>query len=106
MPMRDLNISTKAGLAVLSDKWYALILLNLTSSANDFMQLRNTVRGISTFNLLLKLNELTELNLVTSTNDYHYQLTSEGQDFQQTLLALTSWGKQQLTRTLPVNHRS
>lgn len=81
MPMRDLNISTKAGLAVLSDKWYALILLNLTSSASDFMQLRNAVRGISTFNLLLKLNELTELNLVTSTNDYHYQLTSGGGRF-------------------------
>lgn len=106
MSMHDLNISTKAGLAVLSDKWSALILLNLTTSASDFMQLRNAVRGISTFNLLLKLNELTELNLVISPTDYHYQLTSEGQDFQQMLVVLTSWGQHRLTRTLPVNHHS
>ncbi len=30
MVMRDLNMGTKAGLAVISDKWSALILLNLT----------------------------------------------------------------------------
>lgn len=106
MTMRDLKIGTKAGLTVLSNRWYALILLNLTDAASDFMQLRNAVRGISTFDLLIKVNELVDLKLVTSTADYHYQLSSTGQHFQQTLLDLTTWGDQRLARTLQINHHS
>lgn len=106
LSMQDLNIGTKAGLAVISDKWYALILLNLTDSQRDFMQLRRAVRGISTFNLLLKLNELVDLKLVVSAVDYQYQLSLDGQYLQQMLLNLSAWGDRQLTRTLPVKPHS
>lgn len=106
MSMRDLNIGTKAGLAVVSEKWYALILLNLSDSASDFMQLRNAIRGISTVNLLIKLNELVDLKLVIPAADYHYQLSLDGQYLQQMLLNLSAWGDRQLTRTVPVRHHS
>lgn len=104
MAIRDLNIGTKAGLAVISDKWYALILLNLSGDAEDFMQLRTTVRGISTFNLLIKLQELGELGLVHA-DDYQYRLTLDGQFLQQMLSHLEAWGNRQLTRSVPLQQR-
>ncbi|MTV81544.1 winged helix-turn-helix transcriptional regulator [Secundilactobacillus folii] len=102
MVMRDLNIGTKAGLAVISDKWYALILLNLSDQLEEFMTLRTDLRGISTFNLLLKLQELGELGLVY-TKDYHYRLTLDGQYLQQMLTNLSAWGDRQLTRSVALH---
>ncbi|GAA3618613.1 winged helix-turn-helix transcriptional regulator [Secundilactobacillus similis DSM 23365 = JCM 2765] len=99
MVMRDLNMGTKAGLAVISDKWSALILLNLTGDYQGFMTLRESVRGIGTFKLLIKLATLTRLGLVADTSDYQYKLTLDGQYFQQVLLNLDGWGDRQLRQT-------
>lgn len=104
LTMRDLNIGTKAGLAVISNKWYALILTNLSAEEQDFMNLRHAVRGISTFNLLIKVRELCDLNLVHD-NDYHYTLTLDGQYLQQMLNNLEAWGNRKLSQTMPLHQQ-
>ncbi|MFC6181644.1 winged helix-turn-helix transcriptional regulator [Lactiplantibacillus daowaiensis] len=97
MVMRDLNIGTKVGLALLTDKWNALTLSNLTTTPAGFMVLRENVRGISTLKLLTVLAKLTQLDLVVSTDDYQYSLTPAGQQFQQSLATLETWGNQVIT---------
>lgn len=99
MVVRDTSIGTQAGLAVLSNRWYALILQNLDSDYQDFMTLREQVRGISTFKLLIALSNLTNLRLVDSTQDYQYRLTLDGQAFQNELNRLENWGNRQLHQT-------
>lgn len=94
--MRDLNIGTKLGLAVLSDRWYGLVLCNLTATPADFMTLRRRVRGIGTLKLLTVLAKMNNLQLVTESDHYRYQLTPTGLTLQQSLRALESWGDQMI----------
>ncbi|MFC6163329.1 winged helix-turn-helix transcriptional regulator [Lactiplantibacillus dongliensis] len=95
--MRDLNIGTKVGLELLTDKWNALTLSNLTAEAAGFMVLREKVRGISTLKLLTVLAKLEQLDLVTSTETYEYGLTATGVKLQQDLANLEAWGNRVIT---------
>ncbi|BDZ31912.1 HxlR family transcriptional regulator [Lactiplantibacillus brownii] len=97
MVMRDLNIGTKVGLELLTNKWNALTLSNLTAVPVDFMVLRNRVRGISTLKLLTVLAKLEQLDLVISTSNYTYGLTDEGMTLQHDLAHLESWGNRVIT---------
>ncbi|MGF7436851.1 winged helix-turn-helix transcriptional regulator [Lentilactobacillus senioris] len=96
MAMHDVNFSTHVGLEIIADKWNALILRQLTSEFIPFMELRTAIRGISTFNFLLKLEQLEELNLVTSNTDYEYRLTANGQQIQRILAHIETLGRQAL----------
>ncbi|AVK63763.1 HxlR family transcriptional regulator [Lactobacillus sp. CBA3606] len=97
MVMRDLNIGTKIGLELLTDKWYALTLSNLAAQPVDFMVLRQRVRGLSTLKLLTVLAKLTELKLVVSTADYAYGLTPTGLELKTSLVQLEAWGNRAIT---------
>ncbi|WP_318765279.1 winged helix-turn-helix transcriptional regulator [Lactiplantibacillus carotarum] len=96
MVMRDLNIGTKVGLALLNDRWSALTLSNLTATPMDFMTLRQRVRGLSTLKLLTVLAKLNEFGLVTESAPYQYQLTGSGLALQRSLQTLESWGDQMI----------
>ncbi|WP_125580182.1 winged helix-turn-helix transcriptional regulator [Levilactobacillus cerevisiae] len=102
MALTQLNLGSELGLEVLHQRWYALILYQLAPVPTDFMELRRTVRGISTFNLLLRLNHLIAMGLIETipTDDYSYQLTDDGVQFHQILTTLEDWGDQQLIRDL------
>lgn len=97
MVMRELTIGTKVGLELLTDKWSVLTLCNLTATPADFMVLRRQVRGISTLKLLTLLAKLEQLDLVASTPDYAYGLTSEGIVLQRDLAHLEAWGNRVIT---------
>lgn len=94
MVMRDLNIGTKVGLALLNDRWYALALSNLSGQPQDFMVLRRRVRGLSTLKLLTVLAKLEQLGLVLESEHYHYRLTGIGLELQKSLQELEAWGDQ------------
>lgn len=96
MATHHLSLGTQAGLAVLSDQWYALIIQRLNNDFTDFMTLREAVRGISTFKILISLSKLDQMGLINSNADYQYRLTPNGQYFQQVLNQLETWGNQQL----------
>lgn len=96
MAVHDIDFSTQVGLEIITDKWNALILTRLTPEFTPFMNLRTEIRGISTFNFLLKLEQLEELNLVTSNDQYEYQLTLTGQQLKQILSQIDSLGQRAL----------
>ncbi|RRK10563.1 HxlR family transcriptional regulator [Lactiplantibacillus garii] len=97
MVMRDLNIGTKVGLALLNDRWYALVLSNLTDQPADFMLLRRRVRGLGTLKLLTVLAKMNQLGLVTEREHYRYQLTTTGLELQRSLQELEAWGNRAIT---------
>ncbi|WP_137625404.1 winged helix-turn-helix transcriptional regulator [Lactiplantibacillus pingfangensis] len=97
MVMRDLNIGTKIGLALLSNKWHALALSQLQATPVDFMILRRQIRGLSTLKLLTVLVKLEQLGLVVSTPAYAYGLTAEGLVLQHDLAHLEAWGDRVIT---------
>ncbi|MFB9769069.1 winged helix-turn-helix transcriptional regulator [Lactiplantibacillus modestisalitolerans] len=92
MVMRDLNIGTKVGLALLNDRWYALVLSNLGTEAVDFMVLRRRVRGLSTLKLLTVLAKMQQLGLISEEAHYQYRLTATGAELGQSLAELEAWG--------------
>ncbi|ANZ66731.1 winged helix-turn-helix transcriptional regulator [Secundilactobacillus paracollinoides] len=96
MTKHDISVSTRVGLELLNNKWYALILTNLTADFSDFMILRKKIRGISTLNLLLALTKLISLGLVADDDEYAYRLLHDGVEMQHILFSLHDWGKQQL----------
>lgn len=102
MALTQLNLGSELGLEILHQRWYALILYQLDTAPTDFMALRQTVRGISTFNLLLRLKQLTDWGLIESIpeDDYSYRLTSNGHLFHGILIALEGWGNQTLVHKL------
>ncbi|NLR09376.1 MULTISPECIES: helix-turn-helix domain-containing protein [Lactobacillaceae] len=104
MALTQLNLGSELGLEILHQRWYALILYQLAPAPTDFMDLRVTVRGISTFNLLLRLKHLTEWGLVETLpeDDYSYRLTANGKMFHQILLELEDWGNDTLENNLAI----
>jgi len=102
MALTQLNLGSELGIEVLHQRWYALILYQLDPEPTDFMELRRTVRGISTFNLLLRLKQLADLGLIETlaNDDYSYQLTDSGYMFHNILLSLEHWGTATLTHEL------
>ena len=102
MALTQLNLGSELGLEILHQRWYALVLYQLDTAPTDFMELRRTVRGISTFNLLLRLKTLTDWGLITPIpkDDYSYRLTASGVMFHNILTSLEDWGNQQLVHEL------
>ncbi len=93
---RDISVGTRVGLELINNKWYALILTNLTDDFSDFMILRKKIRGISTLNLLLAISKLMTLGLITDDDEYAYRLLPAGVAMQNVLNTLHHWGNQQL----------
>lgn len=104
MALTQLNLGSELGLEILHQRWYALILYQLAPVPTDFMDLRVTVRGISTFNLLLRLKHLTEWRLIETLpeDDYSYRLTASGEMFHQILRELEDWGNDTLENNLAI----
>lgn len=104
MALTQLNLGSELGLEILHQRWYALVLYQLVPAPTDFMDLRVTVRGISTFNLLLHLKNLTEWGLVETLpeDDYSYRLTPTGEMFHHILLELENWGNETLENNLAI----
>ncbi|WP_158727521.1 winged helix-turn-helix transcriptional regulator [Levilactobacillus enshiensis] len=102
MALTQLNLGSELGVEVLNQRWYSLILYQLGPQPTDFMALRRTVRGISTFNLLLQLKQLTDLRLIETiaNDDYSYRLTDSGYMLHNILLSLEHWGNETLTYEL------
>lgn len=96
MAVHDINFSTHVGLEIIADKWNALILTHLNPEFIPFMELRTAIRGISTFNFLLTLEQLEALNLVASNTDYEYRLTANGLQIQRVLAQISNLGQQAL----------
>ncbi len=104
MALTQLNLGSELGLEILHQRWYALILYQLDPIPTDFMDLRVTVRGISTFNLLLRLKHLKEWGLIETLpeDDYSYRLTRTGVMFHQILRKLEDWGNDTLENNLAI----
>lgn len=104
MALTNINLGSELGLEILHQRWYALVLYQLDAQPTDFMELRRTVRGISTFNLLLRLKKLTEWGLIETIpdDDYSYRLTISGVMFHQILTSLEDWGNTTLRHELKI----
>ncbi|MFD1549466.1 winged helix-turn-helix transcriptional regulator [Levilactobacillus fuyuanensis] len=104
MALTQLNLGSELGLEILHQRWYALVLYQLDPAPTDFMDLRVTVRGISTFNLLLRLKRLKEWGLIETLpeDDYSYRLTKAGEMFHQILRELEDWGNDTLENNLAI----
>lgn len=95
MTVRDISFGSKVGLSILSDKWYMLVLQFLTEESKPFMAVRNAIRDISTFNLLIILSKLESMKLLSS-EDYEYQLTSDGVKAQALISQIEQFGNQEV----------
>lgn len=104
MPLTQLNLGSELGVEILHHRWYALVLYQLTEDPTEFMDLRQSIRGISTFNLFTTLHKLEDWGLVDAfeDDDYHYQLTSNGAMFHRILHDFESWGNHELTNNLAI----
>ena len=90
MADRNINFSTRVGLSIISNKWYALTLSHL-DGPTPFMDLRTAIRGISTFNFLQELANLERMGLLTD-EDFVYQLTPQGTKVKQALSQIERLG--------------
>lgn len=85
-------------LAVLGNKWTALILRDLTEGPQRFTELQNSLHKISPRSLSQRLDELEAYKIVTkrhfaeSPPRVEYTLTQKGQDFIPILKSMADWG--------------
>jgi DNA-binding HxlR family transcriptional regulator len=86
-------IKKTAGL--LSDIWTILIIRELILSDQRFCELENSLSGISTRTLTLKLKKLIEEKLVEKT-DTNYILTKKGRKLSEVFDAMNAYGKKYL----------
>jgi DNA-binding HxlR family transcriptional regulator len=101
--MQALKIEQKPGclkttLAILGDKWTALILRDLSTRPETFSNLEKTLVGISPRTLSQRLNKLeTERIISKSLYCQHpprckYSLTKKGTELLSVLIAMSNWG--------------
>jgi len=80
---------------MLSDTWTILIIRDLISSEKRFCELENSLIGISTRTLTLKLNKLVKEALVKKSA-LNYELTKKGQKLTTIFDAMDRYGKEYL----------
>lgn len=85
-------------LAVLGNKWTALIILNLCDGTLRFSQIQNALPTISPRTLSQRLDELEADNIITKRvyaevpPKVEYSLTAKGQDLIPILRSMADWG--------------
>ena len=77
---------------LLSDTWTMLIIRDLLSNKMRFSELENSLDGISSRTLALKLKRLEEEKIIGKI-DFHYFLTKNGKKLKKVMNAMESWGK-------------
>ena len=88
-----------AALAVLGDKWTALIVKELSEGCARFSTLENNLKGISPRTLSQRLDAMQECKLITkkSFNEVpprvEYTLTQKGKDLLPILRSMADWGE-------------
>jgi DNA-binding HxlR family transcriptional regulator len=86
-------VAKTAGL--LSDTWTMLIIRDLLKGKMRFCECEDSLVGISSRTLTLKLKRLEEEGIVTKS-DMHYALTAQGKKLKKVIDAMESWGKDAL----------
>lgn len=92
-------------LSVFGDKWTALIVRDLCSGAKRFSQLEKSLSGISPRTLSQRLDMLESENIITKkvfsepTLRTEYSLTQKGEDCEDILKQMASWGEKYSTQS-------
>lgn len=81
---------------LLSDKWTMLIVRDLLSGPKRFCELEQSLKGISTRTLTLKLKKLDAEKIVKKTKDDGYATTDKGRGLQPIEKAMMLYGKRYL----------
>jgi len=84
---------------LLSDVWTMLIMYTLQNKPMRFCKLQNTLDGISTRTLTLKLKKLESLDLITKNADGAYIATEKGTGLSTVIRAMKKYGEKELTNT-------
>lgn len=77
---------------LMSDTWTMLIIRDLLKGDMRFGEIENSLSGISSRTLTLKLKKL-ELENIIIKSDLHYRLTPSGKKLNKVIVAMESWGK-------------
>lgn len=77
---------------LMSDTWTMLIIRDLLKGEMRFSELENSLSGISSRTLTLKLKKLEQAGIV-GKSQLHYKLTSSGKKLNKVIVAMESWGK-------------
>ena len=85
-------------LCILGNKWTALIVMQLASGPQRFLQLENSLPGISPRTLSQRLDDLEASSIITKKNytqmppRVDYTLTNKGKDLIPILKSMAAWG--------------
>lgn len=88
----------KSALAVIGEKWTALILGSLSEQCHTFGELEELIDGISPRTLSQRLDKLAAEKIICKQlyNEhpprYRYELTSKGMELLDVLAAMAAWG--------------
>lgn len=88
----------KSALAILGEKWTALILGSLSEQTRTFSELEELIDGINPRTLSKRLDKLAQEKIICKQlyNEhpprYRYELTAKGSELQNVLLAMAVWG--------------
>ena len=77
---------------LLSDTWTMLIIRDLLNGKMRFSELENSLNGISSRTLVVKLKRLEEEGVIGKM-DIYYSLTKNGKKLKKVMDAMESWGK-------------
>lgn len=77
---------------ILSDAWTILIIRDLLVMPKRFCELENSLVGISTRTLTLKLTKLVDEEIVQNI-DHYYTLTSKGRHLKHVIIAMEKVGE-------------
>ncbi len=90
------DIHTKCPIAktakLLSDTWTMLIIRDLLKSNMRFCEIEDSLSGISSRTLTLKLRRLEEEGIAIKSGLY-YKLSAQGKKLDKVISAMESWGK-------------
>jgi DNA-binding HxlR family transcriptional regulator len=101
--LSELEIETRPGcmaaaLAILGNKWTALIVKELSEGCVRFSSLEQSLAGISPRTLSQRLDEMEQLRLITRKSfaevppRVEYTLTQKGKDLLPILKSMAVWG--------------
>src|SRR5438270_11153121 len=101
--LKDTEIETRPGcvaaaLAILGNKWTALIVKELSKGCGRFSSLEQALTGISPRTLSQRLDEMQHCGLITKKSfaevspRVEYTLTKKGRDLLPILKSMAAWG--------------
>ena len=77
---------------LLSDTWTMLIIRDLLNKQMRFCEIEQSLEGISSRTLTLKLKQLESEKIIVK-NDLYYTLSKQGQKLKNVIAAMEAWGK-------------